>query len=155
MGEYRFMKVSIACDHRGYDAKEKIVSFLKEKNYDVLDCGTHSADSADYPDYMISAAEKISAGECERGIGICYTGIGSTIVANKVRGVRAALCQSVEEAKLSRLHNDANMLILGAGFVRPETILEIVEAWLKTPFEGGRHERRVNKIKDYERKPRR
>ena len=146
------MKISIACDHRGFETKEKIISFLKQNNYDVVDCGTHSEESTDYPDYMLAAAEKIASGECEKGIGICYTGIGSTIVANKVRGVRAALCQRKEEAELSRKHNDANMLILGSGFVKPEAVKEIVEVWLKTEFEGGRHERRVGKIKDYEQK---
>lgn len=132
--------------------KKNIASFLEKKGYQVTDCGTDSEESSDYPDFMLAAAEKISQGVCERGIGICHSGIGSAIAANKVRGIRAALCQSVEEAKLSRLHNDSNMLILGSGFIKPDILYTLVETWLTTPFEGGRHERRVNKIKDYERK---
>jgi len=150
----RIKKIAIACDHRGFEMKEKIIPFLKEKDYDVLDCGSYSEESSDYPDTMIKAAEEVSSGMCQRGIGICHSGIGSTIAANKVKGVRAALCQSVKEAELSRLHNDANMLILGSAFVRPKTLFPIIQKWLTTPFEGGRHERRVNKIKDYERKQR-
>ena len=145
-------KISIASDHRGFKMKKEVLSFLQEKDYEVTDCGTYSEESTDYPDFILKAAEKVAEGDCSRGIGICYTGIGSAIVANKVRGVRAALCQSVKEAELSRLHNDANMLILGAGFVKPEVLMQIIETWLKTPFEGGRHERRVSKIKDYEQK---
>ncbi len=151
-GNKSLSNIALACDHRGLDMKNKIASFLEKKGYQVTDCGTDSEESSDYPDFMLAAAEKISQGVCERGIGICHSGIGSAIAANKVLGVRAALCQSVEEAKLSRLHNDSNMLILGSGFINPEILRTLVETWLTTPFEGGRHERRVNKIKDYERK---
>jgi ribose 5-phosphate isomerase B len=145
-------KIALACDHRGYETKEKIIPFLKNKNYEVIDCGTFSTESADYPDYILAAAEKLSRGECQKAIGICHSGIGSSIIANKVCGVRAALCQTVQEAELSRLHNDSNMLILGSAFVKPEALLPLIETWLTTPFEGGRHERRVDKIKDYEKK---
>ena len=143
-------KIAFACDHRGFDFKAPILDFLKKKNYEVLDCGTFSSESTDYPDYMFKAAEKVSRGECEKAIGVCYTGIGSTIAANKVKGVRAALVQSVKEAELSRAHNDSNMLILGSGFLNPSKLLPIIETWLTTVFEGGRHGERVNKIKSYE-----
>jgi ribose 5-phosphate isomerase B len=127
---------------------------LKSKGFAIEDCGTHSTESADYVDPVIAAAEKVKSGNCGRAIGICYTGIGSSIAANKVLGVRASLVKSVEEARLTRAHNDSNMLILGAGFLDPKVTIPIVETWLETPFEGGRHEQRVNKIKDYERKHR-
>jgi len=145
-------KIALAADHKGYELKEKIAAFLKKNNYEVTDCGTDSVESTDYPDYMITAAEKLRDGLVDRAIGVCHSGIGSSIIANKVQGVRAALCQSVQEAELSRQHNDANMLILGSAFVKPEIVLPLIETWLKTEFEGGRHERRVNKIKTYENK---
>lgn len=145
-------KIALAADHRGYEAKDKIAIFLKSKGFQVEDCGTYSTGSTDYPDYILKAAEMVKHGKCAKAIGVCYTGIGSAIAANKVRGVRAALVKSVEEARLSRAHNDSNMLILGAGFLDPAMILPLVETWLETPFEGGRHEQRVNKIKDYEKK---
>jgi len=145
-------KIALACDHRGFDFKEKLKVKLSALGYEPVDCGTFSESSCDYPDYMISAAEKVQSGDCIKAIGICHSGIGSAIVANKVKGIRAALCKSVEEAKLSRQHNDANMLILGAGFLAPELLNPMVETWLATTFEGGRHECRVNKIRDYEQK---
>ena len=145
-------KIALAADHRGFPLKETLKRTLKEKGYDSVDCGTVSEESCDYPDYMIAAAEKVQRGECAKAIGICHSGIGSAIVANKVRGVRAALCKTVEEARLSRQHNDANMLILGSGFLDPALLIPLVETWLRTPFEGGRHERRVDKIRDYEQK---
>ncbi len=145
-------KIALACDHRGVEMKNQIMDYLQSRNCDLVDCGTNSAHSVDYPDFMFEAAEKVSSGECGRAIGICYTGIGSSIAANKVRGVRAALVHTVEEAKLTRAHNDSNMLILGAGFLDKAKVIPIVDAWLTTPFEGGRHEERVNKIKNYEQK---
>ena len=145
-------KIAVACDHRGFELKSKITDFLKQKHYDVIDCGTHSEESMDYPDTIFAAAQKVGSGDCPRAIGICYTGIGSAIAANKVRGVRAALVHTPKEAELSRAHNDANMLVLGAGFVEAKNLFPILETWLNTPFEGGRHERRVGKIKDYEQK---
>ncbi len=146
------IKIALACDHRGFEAKSNAAEFLKQKNYEVVDCGAFNVSSSDYPDFMFSAAEKVSQGECRFAVGICYTGIGSAIAANKVKGVRAALVHSVEEAQLSRAHNDANMLILGAGFLDSNSLLLIIDKWLNTPFEGGRHEQRVNKIKSYEQK---
>lgn len=145
-------KIALACDHRGFDYKQKIIAYLKQKNYQVEDCGCFSTESADYPDFMFKAAEMIHDGKCSRAIGICYTGIGSSIAANKVPGVRASLVKSPEEAMLTRAHNDSNMLILGAGFLEEDSLLPIVETWLETPFEGGRHAERVNKIKSYEQK---
>ena len=143
-------KIALACDHRGFELKESILEILKQKKYEVIDCGTNSADAVDYPDFILKAAEKVAHGECERAIGVCYTGIGSTIAANKVKGVRAALVRSVKEAELSRAHNDSNMLILGAGFVKPAQVKKIIGTWLETPFEGGRHARRIAKITRYE-----
>jgi ribose 5-phosphate isomerase B len=145
-------KIAIATDHRGVQLKNALIDFLKNKNFDVIDCGAFTDESCDYPDFIFAAAEKVASKECQRAIGICYTGIGSTIAANKVDGVRAALCQNIEQARLSRGHNDANMLILGAGFLPQDIILPLVDTWLNTPFERGRHEVRVNKIKAYEKK---
>lgn len=142
--------IAVANDHRGFPIKQQLLPFLKERGYEVIDFGCHSEESADYPDFMVKAAECVSQGRCDLAIGICYTGIGSSIMANKVKGVRASLVHSVEEAKLTRAHNDSNMLILGSGFVAPAIIFSLVETWLDTPFEGGRHEQRVNKIKTYE-----
>ena len=145
-------KIAFACDHRGFEVKDSIFQFLKKNGYEVVDCGTFSSQSSDYPDFMFPAAEKVQTGECQQAIGVCYTGIGSAIAANKVPGVRAALVHSVKEAELSRAHNDSNMLILGAGFLDPALLIPVIETWLKTSFEGGRHAERVNKIKDYEQK---
>ena len=146
----KIKKIAIASDHRGYGMKEAIVGFLKRKNYKVVDCGTHSERAVDYPDFVMDAAEKVGNGVCDRAIGLCYTGIGSSIAANKVPGVRAALVHSVKEAQLSRAHNDANMLILGAGFLPKEILNNVIQTWLTTPFAGGRHERRLDKIQEYE-----
>jgi len=145
-------KIAYACDHRGLDYKQVIFPVLKKLGYEVEDCGTFSGDSCDYPDFMFMAGEKVVQGECVYAIGVCHSGIGSTIAANKVKGIRAALCQSVEEAKLSRAHNDANMLVLGSAFVKEDLLEELITTWLNTPFEGGRHTRRVDKIRQYETK---
>ena len=145
-------KIAFACDHRGFETREKIFAFLNEKGYEVVDFGTDSSQSVDYPDFILKAAESVAKGTCEKAIGVCYTGIGSSIAANKVKGVRAALVHSVKEAELTRAHNDSNMLILGAGFLPEELLLPIIETWLVTPFEGGRHAERVNKIRHYEQK---
>ncbi len=145
-------KIAIATDHRGIQLKTALIDFLKKKNFEVIDCGAFTAESCDYPDFIFAAAEKVASKECQRAIGICYTGIGSTIAANKVAGVRAALCQNIEQARLSRGHNDSNMLILGSGFLPLDIIFPLVDTWLNTPFERGRHEVRVNKIRAYEKK---
>ena len=144
------LTVALAADHRGFELKEKIEHFLKAKRLEVIDYGTHSEESCDYPDYILRAAEAVSRGKAGRAIGICHSGIGSSIAANKVKRVRAALVQNAEQARLSRAHNDSNMLILGSGFVKPAQVKKIVETWLATEFEGGRHARRVRKIREYE-----
>lgn len=142
--------VAIAADHRGFKLKEKLVGFLHSKGIRVLDFGTDSEDPCDYPDYVLKAAEAVRRGKTNRAIAICHSGIGSAIAANKVKGVRAALVHNVKQAVLSRAHNDSNMLILGAGFIKPVAASKIIQAWLRTDFEGGRHARRIRKITRYE-----
>lgn len=145
-------RVALAADHRGFELKEKLIHFLKSKRIPVIDYGTDALESCDYPDYVLKAAQAVRHGRTKRAIAICHSGIGSSIAANKVKGVRAALVQTVEQAKLSRAHNNSNMLVLGSGFVKLAQAKKIVEVWLKTPFEGGRHARRIRKITEYERK---
>ena len=140
------MKIAIASDHAGFEYKEKLKGLLKELGHDFVDFGAFSADSTDYPDFAYPAAQAVANGECERGIFICGTGVGVSIVANKVKGIRAANCCSVEEARLSRQHNDANVLTLGARLITWDSAKEIVKVWLETEFECGRHARRVEKI---------
>ena len=144
--------IAVAADHRGFELKEKMIRFLKAKRIPVLDYGTNSSESCDYPDYILKAAEAVARKKANRAIGICYTGVGSAIAANKVKGIRAALVQNVRQAGLSRAHNDSNMLILGAGFTKPSQAEKIIDTWLKTQFEGGRHARRIRKITDYEKR---
>lgn len=136
--------ISIGCDHGGYELKEKVVAFLKEKNIEVKDCGCYSKDSVDYPIFGRAAAEAVASGECEKGIVICTTGIGISISANKVKGVRCALCSDTLSAKMTRLHNDANVLSLGGAIVGPLLALDIVETFINTPFSGEeKHCRRI------------
>ncbi len=146
------MKISLACDHGGLNLKREIKEYLLQNGYEVRDFGTDTTDSCDYPDYALPAAEAVASGECERGIVVCSTGIGVSIVANKVPGVRCAHCHDTYCAEFTRRHNDSNMLALGEKVVGPGYALKIVEVFLKTEFEGGRHERRVNKIADIEKK---
>lgn len=138
--------IAIACDHGGYALKEKVKAHLAEAGYQVKDFGTNSLDSCDYPDYAAPAAKAVASGECEKGIVICTTGIGVSIVANKVDGVRCALCTDTFAAEMTRRHNDTNMLAMGAGIVGENLALKIVDTWINTEFEGGRHQRRVDKI---------
>ena len=140
------MKISMACDHGGLELKLLIKKHLEERGFEVKDFGTDSLASCDYPDYAEPAARAVASGECDRGILVCTTGIGVSIVANKVDGVRCALLSDPISAKLTRQHNDTNMMALGQGFVGPKLALEIVDIWLDTAFEGGRHQNRVNKI---------
>ena len=140
----------VASDHRGVNLKNEIAQLLKSKGFRVEDLGTNSEESVDYPDYAIRAAEAIRDGKADQGIVVCHSGIGVSISANKVKGVRAALCQTVEQTELARKHTDANILALPAGFVTPELAKQIVDKWLATSFEGGRHERRIGKIKSFE-----
>jgi len=144
------MKVALACDHGGFRLKEAIKSYLEELGIEFIDYGTFSEESVDYPDYAYRAARGIVNGEADRGIFICGTGIGISIAANKVKGIRAALCYNVYAAEMSRRHNDANVLCLGGRVTGEELAKRIVKAWLETPFEGGRHERRVRKIAEIE-----
>ena len=141
--------ISIGCDHGGLKLKEVIVSYFKEKNIEYKDCGCYTADSCDYPVFGKAAAQAVADGECEKGIVICTTGIGISISANKVKGVRCALCSDTLSAKMTRLHNDANMLALGAGMVGENLALDIVETFINTEFSGEeRHQRRINLIED-------
>tara|TARA_B100000579_G_scaffold382706_1_gene352070 strand:- start:526 stop:960 length:435 start_codon:yes stop_codon:yes gene_type:complete len=141
------MKIAIGCDHAAYQEKSDLLKFLKfELGCDVLDMGTNSSDSVDYAEYGHIVGEAVSSKKVDRGIVICGSGIGISIAANKIKGVRAALCTSVIHAEMSRKHNDANVLALGARFTSFEDIKLITEKWLSTEFEGGRHLRRINKI---------
>src|SRR5690554_4037024 len=146
------MKIVIASDHGGYLLKEHIKKYLEDNKYDIKDFGTHSLESVDYPDFAQEVAEAVAQGQYDRGILICGTGLGISIAANKVRGIRAAVVSESFSAKMSRLHNNANILALGGRVVGPDLATEIVEVWINTPFEGGRHERRVNKISQIEEK---
>ncbi len=143
-------RIAIGCDHRGVQLKNSLITFLKSKDYEIFDCGSASEESSDYPDFGSKAASAVARGECDRGIVICHSGIGMSIVANKVKGVRASLCATTEAAELARKHNDANVLALGAGFTGLGDAEKICTIWLETEFEGGRHERRKQKISDIE-----
>ena len=138
--------IALGADHAGYEFKEKIKKLLQSLNMEFQDLGTHSTESSDYPDYAHSVAEAISSGKAEYGILVCGTGIGMSIVANKHNGVRAAVVESVNAARLAREHNDANVLAVGARITPWETAQEIIKTFLTTGFEGGRHQRRVDKI---------
>lgn len=138
------MKIAIASDHAGYCLKEEIKKAYPD--IDWKDFGAFSQDSVDYPDTGKPAAEAVASGDCDKGVLICGSGIGMSIVANKVKGIRAALCSTPEIAYYSRLHNDANVLVLAGRFTPVDTALEILKVWLQTEFEGGRHARRISKI---------
>lgn len=140
------MKIAIASDHAGFAYKEKIKKFLSELGHDVRDYGTDSDEPADYPLFIRPAAEAVSKGDADRGIVLGGSGNGEAMVANRVRGVRCALCWNAESARLARAHNDANMISLGQRMMSEEAALEIVEIWLDTPFDGGRHQRRIEQI---------
>jgi len=144
------MKIVIASDHGGYELKEHIKKYLLSQKIEIEDLGTGSADSVDYPIYGIKAAKEVARGSANFGIIICGTGIGISIAANKVKGIRAALCHCVEYAKLSREHNNANMLALGGRFLDKSEALKIVEAFLHTQFAGARHQKRVDIISQFE-----
>lgn len=140
------MKISLACDHGGLQLKTFVKDYLLQQGHDVVDCGTNSLDSCDYPDFARPAAQLVADGQCDCGIVICTTGIGVSIVANKVAGVRCALCTNVDQATMTRRHNNANMLAMGQKYVDNATAQRIVDAFLNTEFEGGRHQTRVEKI---------
>lgn len=138
--------IVIASDHAGYFLKEKIKEFLQKENYQVIDVGCFSPESVDYPEYGAKAIEKILNKEADFGILICGTGLGMSIVANRFSGIRAALCHEPFSAKMARLHNNANVLVLGGRIIGDGIAIEIVKTFFETPFEGGRHERRINLI---------
>ena len=142
------MKIALASDHAGFELKEKIKEFLTE--YEIVDFGSENSDSMDYPDTGFEAAEAVSNGDCKRGILICGSGLGMSIVANKVPGIRAALCQTKQFAQLSRLHNDSNILVLSGRFISKYLAKEIIDVWFNTEFEGGRHQKRLDIISNYE-----
>ena len=144
------MLIAIGSDHRGFDAKRRLISTLGELGHTVNDLGTTAADSCDYPDFAYAVAKQVGTGAADRGILICGTGLGMCITANKVRGVRAAPCQDRITAEMSRRHNDANVLCLSADLLGEEQMVQMVRTWLETPFEGGRHARRVEKIAQIE-----
>jgi len=146
------MKIAIGSDHAGFELKEIISQLLKEMGHEVIDMGTVSNLSVDYPDFAETVSKAVSEGSVDRGILICGTGIGMSIVANKFKNVRAALCNDLFTAKMSRLHNDANVLAIGGRIVGKDLAKEIVNIWINTPFEGGRHLKRLEKINLIERK---
>lgn len=138
--------IAIACDHGAFALKEALKRHLDARGLAYRDFGTYSQESCDYPDFAAPAAQAVASGECDRGIVLCTTGIGVSITANKVKGIRCALLSDVMSARLTRQHNDTNMMALGAGVVGPMLAMEIVDTWLDTAFEGGRHQRRVDKM---------
>ena len=144
------MKIAIGSDHGGFKFKSQLIPFLKKKGHTVKDFGTYSDMSCDYPFFAYKVAKAVSSKKYSRGILICKSGIGNSIVANKVKGIRAALCFNILAAKLSRLHNDANILVLGVKFVNINRAKKIIDVWLKTDFQGGRHLRRVRQIERIE-----
>lgn len=147
-------KISIACDHGALTLKAVVKEHLQKKGYEVADFGTYSADSCDYPDYAAAAARAVASGECEKGIVLCTTGIGVSISANKIPGIRCALLSDPWSARMTRLHNDTNMMALGAGMVGKLLAFEIVDTWLDTPFSGEeRHARRIAKLTALEKQP--
>ncbi len=147
------MQIAIGSDHGGYQLKEEIKQYLDKKGIGVKDFGTYSTESCDYPDIAKAVGKAVAGEEYDKGILVCGTGIGISIAANKIPGVRAALCHDVFSAKASREHNNANILALGERVIGRGLALEIVQAWLEAEFAGGRHERRVNKIMEIEKNP--
>lgn len=146
------MKIIIASDHGGYQLAKEIETLLEDYDVEVENIGSNCADSVDYSDYGFPAAEKVAKGEFDRGIVICGTGVGMSITANKVKGIRCALVHDVYTARVTRQHNDSNMLAMGARVIGVDLAKEIVKTWIESDFDGGRHERRINKIAEYENK---
>ena len=141
------MKIAIGCDHGALALKNKVVSHLQGKGFEVVDFGTHTNASCDYPEFAGAAAKAVASGECEKGIVLCTTGIGVSIAANKIKGIRCALLHDVWSAQMTRLHNDTNVMALGAGVVGENLALQIVDTWLGTEFSGDeRHQRRIDKL---------
>lgn len=144
------MKIAIGADHRGFKLKEEIKKYLKQSKIEIIDCGTDSEESVNYPVIASQVAKKVQNNECEKGILICGTGFGMCIVANKYKGIRSVPCHNEETAKYSKLHNNINILALGAGQTSTEEAINIVKIWLETEFEGGRHRERLDMIEKIE-----
>ncbi len=144
------MKISMGSDHGAFAMKEHLKQYLTEQGHQVVDCGTYSTDSCDYADFAKAAAQLVASGDCDRGIVMCTTGVGISIAANKVRGIRCALCSEPYSAEMTRRHNDANMLAMGGALIGPNMADRIVDVFLNTEFEGGRHQRRVDLMMDIE-----
>jgi ribose 5-phosphate isomerase B len=144
------MKISIGSDHAGYEYKLALAEMLRSQGHDIIDCGTHSADATDYPLWCIPAAEKVASGEAEKGIVVGGSGNGEAIAANKVKGIRCAIAWSDDTARLASQHNNANVLSIGERMVSLETAKRLVDIWLSTPFEGGRHLKRIEELAQYE-----
>lgn len=140
------MKIAIGSDHAGYDYKQGIISYLKENGHEIIDFGTDSNESVDYPEFIYPVARAVASGNAERGIVLGGSGNGEAMVANRVKGIRCALCLNDEMARLARAHNNANMISLGQRLISFETALSIIKIWLVTPFDGGRHQRRIEQI---------
>jgi RpiB/LacA/LacB family sugar-phosphate isomerase len=144
------MKIAIGADHAGYALKDQVRDALRQAGHEVVDRGTNSAESTDYPDYASAVAQDVVSGAADRGVLVCSTGVGMSIAANKVDGIRAALAISPDEVRLTRAHNDANIITIGARYIDSEVANEMVRIFLETPFEGGRHARRIGKIAQLE-----
>jgi len=144
------MKISLGSDHAGFEYKQAIAQMLRSQGHEVIDCGTHSADSTDYPLWCIPAAEKVASGEADKGIVFGGSGNGEAIAANKVKGIRCAIAWSDDTARLGSEHNNANVLSIGERMVSLETAKRLVDIWLSTPFEGGRHLKRIEELAKYE-----
>ena len=140
------MKIAIGCDHGALALKNALIPHLEKQGYEIKDFGTYSLDSCDYPDFAAPAARAVASGECSKGIVLCTTGIGVSITANKVKGIRCALLSDVMSARMTREHNDTNMMAIGAAVVGQMLALEIIDTWLGTEYEGGRHQRRIDKM---------
>ena len=140
------MKIAIGCDHGALHLKNKLVEHLTNQGHEPVDFGTYTQDSCDYPDFAAPAAKAVASGECEKGIVLCTTGIGVSITCNKVNGIRCALLSDVMSARMTREHNDTNVMAIGAGVVGQMLALEIIDTWLGTDYEGGRHQRRIDKM---------
>ena len=142
------MKIAVGCDHAAYELKEAIKEKLTREGHEVLDMGCDSTESVDYPKYGHAVGRAVASGEAERGIAVCGSGIGISIACNKVPGIRAALCTSVEMAEMCRRHNNANVVCMGARMISQELAFDIIDTWMTTDFEGGKHLRRINEIED-------
>lgn len=144
------MKIAFGCDHGGFPAKSEVIEFLTEKGYEVIDCGTFSDESCDYPDYAEKVCKLVTENECEKGVLICGTGIGMSIVANKIKGIRCAHVTDVFSAEMTRRHNDTNVIALGARITETPEIIKYIDVFLNTPFDGGRHAIRVEKVNSFD-----